>query len=111
MPLTFSVVVVPFPFIDRAVARRRPALVVSSEAFHTRHPAVLLAMITTAQASDWPSDVMLRDWATAGLKAACRVRMKLFTLDLELILNQLGVLSAADEKRVGAALRATLATT
>ena len=55
----FEVVVVPFPFVDRAVARRRPALVVSTEAFNAAHPATVLAMITTARASDWASDVVL----------------------------------------------------
>jgi mRNA interferase MazF len=50
--LPYSVVVVPFPFIDRAIRRRRPALVVSGESFNSAHTAVLLAMITVARASD-----------------------------------------------------------
>lgn len=105
----YRVVVVPFPFVDRAVARRRPALVVSSEPFNDAHPAVALAMITTARASDWPSDVVLKDWQAAGLKVACRVRFKLFTLDVELVLEQLGELSARDRRRVASGLRNTLA--
>ena len=100
---------VPFPFIDRAVARRRPALVVSTEAFNAGHPAVALAMITTARASDWPSDVVLQDWLAAGLTVACRVRFKLFTLDVALVLDQLGVLSPRDRREVDLGLRAALA--
>ena len=41
-----DVVVVPFPFSDRAATRRRPALVVSSAGFNTAHRQTILAMIT-----------------------------------------------------------------
>jgi mRNA interferase MazF len=105
----FDVVVVPFPFADRAAARRRPALVVWTEAFNAVHPAVVLAMITTARASDWASDVALADWRAADLAVACRVRLKLFTLDVVLVLDRRGALSLADRERVAKALRATLA--
>jgi mRNA interferase MazF len=65
-------------------------------------------MITVARASDWPSDVQLQDWQAAGLAIACRVRMKLFTLDNQLILERLGTLSSADRDRVAAATATTL---
>lgn len=104
----FSVVVVPFPFIDRNVTRRRPALVVSTAAFQARHQAVVLAMITSAVAGDWPSDVVLVDWREAGLRTACRLRMKLFTLDRALVVGRIGALSAGDRQRASAALRSTL---
>ncbi len=92
-----------------AFGRRRPALVLSTEAFNAGHPAVVLAMITTARASDWPSDVVLQDWQAAGLIAACRVRFKLFTLDVALVFDQRGVLSSRDRLEVELGLRATLA--
>jgi mRNA interferase MazF len=71
----FAVVVVPFPFTDRPAAKRRPALVVSASEFNDAHGQVILAMITTARRSDWPSDVPLRDWRKAGLTTQCRVRL------------------------------------
>jgi mRNA interferase MazF len=52
--------------------------------------------------------VVLRDWQAAGLTIACRVRMKLFTLDNELILRQLGRLSSTDRDRVADTLRTAL---
>lgn len=100
--------IVPFPFIDRAVTRRRPALVVSEASFNRAHNAAVLAMITVARVSDWPSDVVLKGWQAAGLRVACRVRMKLFTLQSTLILERLGTLSSSDRERVAGALRATL---
>ena len=100
----FDVVVVPFPFTDKVGAKRRPALVLSTPAFNGSHDQVILAMITSARQSDWPSDVVLEQWGDAGLSTACRVRFKLFTLDRELILKRVGGLAAGDKARVQSAL-------
>ena len=103
-----EVVVVPFPFADRLAAKRRPALVVSSADFNLAHEQTILAMITSA-ASDWPSDVAVRDWQVAGLNVPCKVRLKLFTLDDDLILRRLGTLSRRDGAHVENALLGFLA--
>lgn len=105
----FEVVVVPFPFTDKSVAKRRPALIVSSAAFNQNHDHTILAMITTARLSDWPSDVPLEEWSAAGLVAACCVRLKLFTLDHTLIVRRVGLLTARDRTSVQAALSQSLA--
>lgn len=104
----FDVVTVPFPFVDRDAAKRRPALVVSSSPFTFAHPAAILAMITTASGSVWPSDVAIDDLGAAGLKNASVVRMKLFTLDKKLILRRIGRLAAKDRKAVDRMLRDSL---
>ena len=105
----FDVVVVPFPFTDRAATKRRPALVLSERsAFNAGIGHAVLAMITSASHSGWPLDVPLSDLHAAGLTSASVVRMKLFTLDERLILRKAGSLAAADRKAVAAALRKLL---
>ena len=105
----FDVVVVPFPFTDRAATKRRPALVLSDRsAFNAGIGHVVLAMITSASHSDWPLDVHVADLHAAGLTSASVVRMKLFTLDERLILRKAASLAAADRKAVAAALRKVL---
>ncbi len=101
-----QIVVVPFPFTDRNASKRRPALVVSSAKFNTGHSQTVLAMITSAKGNNWPSDVTVENWRDAGLSVACRVRLKLFTLDNALILRSCGSLSARD----ATAVRQNLAT-
>jgi mRNA interferase MazF len=88
-----EVVAVPFPFTDRAAAKRRPALVLSGRSFN-QHGHTLMAMITTATAP-WPLDTPF-DWAAAGLSKQSIVRMKLFTIDNRVIQRRLGGLGAAD---------------
>lgn len=96
----FDVVVVPFPFTDKASSKRRPALVISSKSFNDNHDQLILAMITTAKNSRWHSDIMLADWKAAQLNVPCKVRFKLFTLDASKVVRRLGVLSKADQSAV-----------
>ncbi len=101
----WDVVVVPFPFTDRPVLRRRPALVVSRpEALGTTVGQSVLAMITSAAHSRWPLDVSLTDLAAAGLPAPSVVRMKLFTLDDRLVERRVGTLATEDAAAVRSAL-------
>ena len=103
-----DVVVVPFPFTDRRATKRRPAVVVSSASFNRVHKQSILAMITSAS-SDWPSDVVVRDWREADLNVPCKVRFKLFTLDNALVVRKLGTLSKRDGQAVRNALDSVLA--
>lgn len=103
-----TVVRVPFPFIDSPHAKHRPALVVSQERFQKAHRAVVLAMITSARHSAWPSDVAISDQASAGLSAPSIVRFKVFTLDERLVGDPLGRLGRKDWAAVQTALRSVL---
>lgn len=96
----FDVVAVPFPFTDRDATRRRPALVISNELFNKQHDQLILSMITTTTNNVWLSDVSLTNWQEAGLKVACYFRLKLFTLDQNLVLKKIGHLSSRDTETI-----------
>jgi len=104
----WSVVVVPFPFVDRRQAKRRPALVLSPVAFQADHGCAVLGMITDARNPRWPSDVSISDLDAAGLRLPSVFRCKVFTLDAGLILSRIGALSSGDRRAAGRALRAAL---
>ena len=105
----FSVVVVPFPFADRATARRRPAVVVSASESSARAVGhSILAMVTSAANAPWPLDVAVKDLPAAGLPRPSVVRMKLFTLDDRFVLRVAGRLAPLDSERLEQALRQVL---
>lgn len=99
-----EVILVPFPFIDRPVRKVRPALVLSNSPDGEKNEHLLLSMITSAKRSRWKSDIPLRDWSAAGLKAASILRWKVFTLEATLVQGKRGKLSGHDRQRVRAAL-------
>lgn len=103
----FSIVVVPFPFTDKAAAKKRPALVLSTESFN-RQGHTVMAMITTKDHNPWPGDCAIENLQSAGLHVPCIVRPKLFTLDNRLILRRLGAMELHDAEKVKTALRFVL---
>lgn len=70
----WDVVAVPFPFIEGTEAKRRPALIVSSDALHKAHRVYWTMMITTAKAGTRLDDIPLGNHKTAGLPADCVIR-------------------------------------
>ena len=73
----WDVVSVPFPFVEGHAAKRRPALVVSTDAFHRPHRACFGAMITTARhmRDVRPDDIAIEDLGGAGLSRPCVIRV------------------------------------
>ena len=100
----FDVVVVLFPFIDADERKPRPGVVLSHREFNAEHKASVLAMITTAARSRWPTDVALADLSSAGLRHGSFVRLKLFTLENALIARRIGNLATTDRRGVEQAL-------
>ncbi len=105
----FDVVVVPFPFTDGEASKRRPALVLSSASFNQTSQHSVMAMITSAEQSDWPGDHAIGDLESAGLSMDCLVRMKLFTLDHRLVFRKAGALGGADQKKLRSSWKTLLA--
>ena len=101
----WDVVVVPFPFSTQAGEKRRPAVALSSRRFN-RGGHTILVMVTSAEHSPWAGDTPITGLSTAGLRAQCMVRLKLFTLDNRLLLRRLGALDAADRRQLLENLRA-----
>ena len=95
-----DVVVVPFPFTDRAATKRRPALVMSNRRFNDDHQQVVLAMINSTANAGWSSDTPIEDLKATGLGHDSIVRFKLFTLDRALVLRRTGALADSDREAV-----------
>ena len=97
----WDVVVVPFPYTDRATQQRRPALVVSKPALDQDHSLTWLVMITSSANRGWVGDVAVTDQAKAGLPAPSIIRpTKIATVDTALILGRLGSVGAVDRTAV-----------
>ena len=73
----WDVVSVPFPFIEGHATKRRPALVVSTDAFHWAHRACFGAMITTARHMQdvRPDDIPIVNLDSAGLPQPSVIRL------------------------------------
>lgn len=104
-----DVVIAVFPYVDMAVMKRRPGLVLTGAARNAGTGETLVAMITTAHRSTWPDDMAILDWSVAGLKGPCVVRTRLTSLVNGLVLDRIGTLSAGDRQRSGEVMRRLIA--
>lgn len=86
----FDIVSVPFPYTDRPVRERRPALIVSVPAHEQRTGMLWVVMITSAQHRPWHGDVRLADHARAGLSIPSMIRTA-----------KIATVEARDAKRIG----------
>ena len=70
-----DIVKVPFPYTDRDVRQRRPALVVSAAPLGDDGQLYWVLMITSAEHRRWPGDVALgARYSEAGLPAPSMIR-------------------------------------
>jgi mRNA interferase MazF len=102
-----DVVLVPYPFGERAGGRKRPALVVSSDTYAQETSQLIIAQITSrVTASPRPGDYHIRDWRAANLPRPSLVRARLATVDASLVLRRLGTLDEEEFRAVQTALQA-----
>lgn len=89
--------------------KRRPAVVVSTNAYHSNRPDVVLGLLTTQTAgATGPTDYILQDWPAAGLHNPSAFRVFLATLPATSVVV-IGHLTARDWQEVQARLRVGLA--
>lgn len=96
----FDVILVLFPFTEKKGKKQRPAIVLSNQAFNEAHQHAVVAMVTTASQTSWPSDVPIGNYNEAGLLSPCVARAKLFTISFDLVPGRVGSLSEADAIRI-----------
>lgn len=102
-----DLVLVPFPFTDQTAVKRRPAVVISSAAYHRARPDLLIMAVTSQQPSTLSvGEVQVQDWRGAGLLKPSVLKPVLTTIDPTLVFKRLGQLTPSDQT----ALRQALAT-
>ena len=103
MPFDFGdVVLVPFPFTSQTASKKRPAVVVSSPAYNTARPdLVVMAITRQLRPSLGFGDTPVGRWEAAGLLKPSAVKPEFATLEHGLVLRRLGVLAEMTWPRLG----------
>lgn len=103
-----AIVLVRFVFADETGAKRRPALVLSTERYHADRREVLVAAITSNVGRLLVGDHLIEGWLEAGLPLPSVVTGILRTVKRDMIDGRLGMLGDADLTAVERNLRASL---
>ena len=94
-----ELILVPFPFTNQAASKKRPAVVISSPAYHNNRPDLLI-MAITSQAHTAPdfATFPVVDWQAAGLLKPSFAKPVLTTLEQSLVIRRMGSLSPRDQQ-------------
>jgi mRNA interferase MazF len=92
-----DVTLVPFPFTDQSTSKKRPAIVISSDNYNQNKPDIILIAVTSqVNANLQFGEVLIDDWAGAGLIKSSVVKPIITTLKRNLVIRKLGELQSPD---------------
>ena len=103
-----DVVLVGFVFSDESGRKLRPALVLSSPAYHRRRQEVVVAAVTSNIRRRLFGDHVIADWKGAGLLFPSLVTGILRTIKRTMIDRKLGTMPKSDMQAVDRELRRSL---
>jgi len=104
-----DVILVPFPFTDQSATKKRPAVVISSTAYTTERPDLIIMAITSqVKHARAIGEVIIHDWQEAGLLKPSVIKPVITTMEKSLVIKTMGKLNERDKKNMRESLKEIL---
>lgn len=92
-----DIILVPFPFTDQTTSKKRPSVVVSTNAYNSDRPDIIVMAVTSQMRHlGKTGEAVVEDWQEAGLLKPSLIKPILTTIEKGLVLKKLGRLSEKD---------------
>jgi mRNA interferase MazF len=95
-----DIVLINFGFSDGTGFKKRPALIISSDSYHSSRREIIVAAITSNIKIARFADTKIEQWKEAGLLMPSLVTGVIRTMNSDLVVRKLGALSHQDFSRV-----------
>lgn len=106
-----DVVLVSFIFTDETGVRQRPAVIISSDAYHRGREEAIIAAITGRTDRILVGDHLISDWQGAGLLFPSVATGIIRTVRQDMIARKLGAMPNGDMQAIDSKLRTALGLT
>ena len=94
----WDIVLIPFPFTDLKVVKKRPGLIISPDNFNRDEQDVIIVHLTSnLRSRERAGNYGIMKWEVANLPKPTLVRMKLSTISKSIIRKKLGRLHQQDQ--------------
>jgi mRNA interferase MazF len=103
-----DIVLVNFVFSDETGIKRRPALIVSSDAYHQGRQEVIIAAVTSRSDRILVGDHLITKWREAGLLFPSVATGIIRTIKQDMVAKRLGVMANEDMREIDDKLRFVL---
>ena len=109
-PFEFGdIVLVPFPFTDQSTNKKRPAVVISSQAYTTERPDLIIMAVTSQiKPTSTLGEVIIQDWQAAGLLKPSAIKPVITTIEKGLVIKNMGRLNDNDRIALQGSLKGIL---
>ncbi len=109
-PFEFAdIILVPFPFTDQSTTKKRPAVVISSKAYNTERPDLIIMAVTSQiKPASVIGEVIIQDWQDAGLLKPSAIKPVMTTIEKPLIIKAMGRLKEKDQTALHESLKVIL---
>ncbi len=92
-----DIILVPFPFTDQSTSKKRPAVIISSQAYNTERPDLIIMAVTSQiKPTLIIGEVIIQEWKDAGLLKPSAIKPVITTIEKKLILKKMGQLKNDD---------------
>ncbi|MBI4710118.1 MAG: type II toxin-antitoxin system PemK/MazF family toxin [Nitrospirae bacterium] len=92
-----EIVLVPFPFSNQTATKKRPAVIVSSDAYNdTSSDIVIMAVTSQIEKTFEIGACLIKDWKASRLLKQSSIKPAISTIEQALVLRKLGDLSSED---------------
>ncbi|HHT9126860.1 MAG TPA: type II toxin-antitoxin system PemK/MazF family toxin [Candidatus Brocadiia bacterium] len=92
-----DIVLVPFPFSNQTITKKRPAVIISSDAYNNvSSDIVIMAVTSQAEKTIGIGECLIVDWQGAGLLKPSAIKPAISTIEQRLVLKKLGKLLHRD---------------
>ena len=104
-----DIILVPFPFTDQTTSKKRPAVVISSAAYNTERPDLIIMAVTSQiKPTAIIGEVIVQGWQEVGLLKPSAIKPVITTIEKTLVIKTMGRLSEDDQKAMQQSLKAIL---
>lgn len=103
-----DVVLVSFIFADETGVRQRPAVIISSDAYHRGREEVIIAAITSRTDRVLEGDYLIGGWRRAGLLFPSVATGIIRTIKQDMVARKLGAMPQVDMRIINRKLRMAL---
>lgn len=94
-----NIVLVPFPFTNQSITKKRPAVVVSSDEYNQKRPDIIVMAVTSQlRSAAYFGDISVNQWQQAGLLKPSVIKPIVTTIEKSLVIKTLGQLNKEDRK-------------
>ena len=103
-----AVVLMLFRFTDGQAAKKRPAVILTGEAYHTSRLDTIMVALTTNLADSYVGDCDLLAWHQAGLPRPTKSKGVIQTIERHMVDKRSGTVNTSDFQRLKDSIRSIL---